>query len=86
MDTNKKPYKFELDIVMVKDPKIGGFTGHLAQFPNIITEGETEDDTLENIMNAFHDIMKHWKKNVIPSKPDLENNIIRRSVKFESMI
>ncbi len=86
MEPTKRPFKFELDVVMVKDPNIGGFTGHLAQFPNIITEGETEDETIENIMNAFHDIMKHWKKNKEPKINGRNKNIIRRSVSFESLI
>lgn len=82
MESTKKPFKFQIDIVMVKDPKLGGFTGHLAQFPNIITEGETEEDTIQNIMAAFHDIMI-FKKDKKDSEVT-EDNIIRRSVSFES--
>jgi len=85
MKKSKELFNFDFEIVMVKDPNLGGFTGHLVQFPSIITEVETEEETIKNIMDAFHDVMVSKGKEASRKMNSQSlDNVIRRSVSFQS--
>lgn len=43
--------------ILIQDPKDGGFTSILAEFPEVIAEGETEQEAHENLMAAFKSIL-----------------------------
>ena len=43
--------------ILIQDPKDGGFTSLLAEFPEVIAEGETEQEAHENLMHAFKTIL-----------------------------
>lgn len=45
-----------LNAVLVEDPKIGGYTAYFKQFPDIIAEGETDDEAMRNLTNAVYDV------------------------------
>ncbi|NLZ31333.1 MAG: hypothetical protein GX885_11455 [Methanomicrobiales archaeon] len=62
-----KAKMFTLDAILEEDPTLGGFTAFFKQFPNIITEGETEEEAIQNLLNALHDVFvykterkTHW--------------------------
>ena len=40
-----------LKIILVEDEKVGGFTAFFSVFPNVIAEGQTEDEAQQN--NAY---------------------------------
>jgi hypothetical protein len=45
--------------IYVEDEKIGGYTVFFKEFPNIISEGETKEDALDNITRTVHDVFKY---------------------------
>jgi len=45
--------------IYVEDEKIGGYTVFFKEFPNIIAEGETKEDALDNIIRTVHDVFKY---------------------------
>jgi predicted RNase H-like HicB family nuclease len=47
--------------IYVEDEKIGGYTVFFKEFPNIISEGETKEDALDNIIKTVHDVFKYKK-------------------------
>lgn len=42
--------------IFVEDPHIGGFTAFFKEFPEIITEGETEEIALFNLRRTIYDV------------------------------
>jgi len=49
--------------IYVEDPQ-GGFTVFFKEFSNVISEGGTKDEALDNLQKAMHDIYSH--KNTLP--------------------
>ena len=45
--------------IYVEDEKIGGYTIFFKEFPDIISEGETKEDALDNLMKTVHDVFKY---------------------------
>jgi hypothetical protein len=50
--------------IYVEDEKIGGYTIFFKEFPDIISQGETKEDALDNIIRTVHDVFKY--KNTLP--------------------
>jgi len=50
-----------LNAILVQD-KSGGYTSFFAQFPNIIAEGDNEDQAIENLFNLVQDVFEHQQK------------------------
>ncbi|HPM02811.1 MAG TPA: hypothetical protein PK816_11715, partial [Candidatus Cloacimonadota bacterium] len=57
-----KSKMFSLNAILVEDPKLGGFTAFFKQFPNIISEGETEEEAIQNLLNALHDVFNYQSR------------------------
>jgi len=79
MEQPNKLSEWTLTLVMVQDPKIGGFTAFFKQFPDIITEGETEGDAVTNLMNTIHDVFK-YQSEIEPVKYSSQHHIIQKSI------
>jgi hypothetical protein len=45
--------------IYVEDEKIGSYTVFFKEFPNIISEGETKEDALDNIIKTVHDVFNY---------------------------
>ena len=54
-------FKSPITAILVKDPHIGGYTTFFAQFPNIIAEGETEDEAMTNLLKLMDEVFEHQK-------------------------
>ena len=50
--------------IYVEDEKIGGYTIFFKEFPDIMSQGETKEDALDNIIRTVHDVFKY--KNTQP--------------------
>lgn len=72
------------ELIMVEDPKIGGFSGHLVQFPNIIAEGQTEKELIENLFNMIHDVMSYEYS--LSEPPKQTNGVIRKSLNLNTSL
>ena len=79
---NKPRFSFSLDIILVKDPKIGGFTAFTKQFPNILAEGDTQNDAVKKLMDTIHDVFKY--KSEISKTEEIEGRfkVYRKSFEF----
>lgn len=53
--------KFQLTGVFVQDPESKGFTAFFAQLPNIIAEGDTEEDATKNLIHTVQVVFEHQK-------------------------
>ena len=69
-----------LNAVLVGDPKIGGFTAYFKQFPDIIAEGETDDEAMKNLTNAVYDVFA-FKGHILP-ETDSNYKIIEKTASF----
>ena len=57
MSTNN----IELTGIFVKDPNDNGYTAFFAQLPNIIAEGDTENEATENLIHTVQTVFQHQK-------------------------
>ncbi len=60
--------KFNLTGIFVEDPKSKGYTAFFAQFPNIIAEGDTQEDASQNLLRLLRVSFEHQKNS------ELQNN------------
>ena len=72
-------FNIPLNAVLVEDPKIGGYTAYFKQLPDIIAEGETDEEAMKNLMNAVHDVFMFKGK-----MPEMDSNykIIDKTARF----
>jgi predicted RNase H-like HicB family nuclease len=76
-----KSKMFSLDAILVEDPTLGGYTAFFKQFPNIISEGETEEEAIQNLLNAIHDVFNY--QSLQAKEPtSSEFKVIKKSVGF----
>ena len=52
---------FTLDIFLIEDKELGGYSAFFAQFPNIMAEGENEEEAIKNLNVLVHDVFQHQK-------------------------
>jgi len=55
---------FDITYVLVEDEKVGGFTCYFAQLPNIVAEGDTEEEAKENLRALVKAVFNHQKSSV----------------------
>lgn len=60
------PINIEIPVspILVEDKSIDGFTIYFKEFPDIITQGETKEEALQNLKNTVFDVFKY--KNTLP--------------------
>lgn len=68
-----------LNVIMIKDPKIGGYTAFFKQLPDIISEGETQKKAVDNLIEALKAYFSFKSKNSFEST---EFDIIERPINF----
>ncbi|HMO32344.1 MAG TPA: hypothetical protein PKD90_05710 [Phnomibacter sp.] len=49
----------ELTGIFVQDPQSKGYTAFFAQLPNIIAEGDNEEDALNNLVDTVREVFQH---------------------------
>ena len=57
----KQSVKVSLTAVLIKDEVAGGFTSYLSELPEVVAEGETQDDAVSNLMAALSSVLE-WKR------------------------
>lgn len=64
MDSNKSQTqaRFSLTAVLIEDHRAGGFTAYIAEFPEVISEGETKEEAYQNLLYAFKEILEFKKE------------------------
>ena len=68
-----------ISVILVKDPDSGGYTSYFAQLPNIISEGDSETEAINNLFVLAKDVFQHQKSEALESarKYDHSNVIVR---------
>lgn len=68
----------ECHALVCPEPKDGGFSIHCINLPGVISEGETVDEAIDNITDAFRETISYyresgqkipWKKRVATEVP-----------------
>jgi hypothetical protein len=77
-------FNLPLTVIMVEDPKIGGYTAFFKQFPNIVAEGDSDKSAMNNLMNAVHDVFTYQGENENLDEIDGSINVIERPINFIS--
>ncbi len=73
----------ELTGVFVQDPDTSGFTAFFAQLPNIIAEGDTEEEATTNLLNTLRTVFQHQKNVELQQKEySPQSVIITKSFNF----
>ena len=54
--------------IYVEDPK-DGFTVFFKEFPNVVSEGDTQDEALFNLQKTMYDVYSY--KNTLPIKEQI---------------
>ena len=58
---NTERNSLSLTVILVKDD-IEGFTSYFAEFPNIIAEGDTEEEATKNLFRLTTTVFNYQKK------------------------
>ena len=78
---NKDQISFSLDVILVEDPEIGGFTAFFKQFPNILSEGKTQNEAIRKLLHTLHDVFK-YKSESSDFSVDSSFKVTNKSVEF----
>ncbi|MEX6688872.1 hypothetical protein QTN47_15295 [Danxiaibacter flavus] len=70
--------KFQLTGVFVQDPETKGFTAFFAQLPNIIAEGDTEEEATHNLIHTVQAVFEHQKNIELQSACASQSNVITK--------
>lgn len=49
----------KLTAVLIEDEKVGGYTAYLEKFPNVISEGDTQEEAVDNLKSAFFTMLEY---------------------------
>jgi len=60
---NMEAQNFQLTGIFVQDPIDKGFTAFFAQLPNIIAEGDTEEEATKNLIQTVQTVFEHQQNN-----------------------
>lgn len=71
----------ELSYTVVLEPQPeGGFTVHVPALPEVVTEGETEDEALAMARDAIQLVVDHLKDQGLPTPADAEPSVHKVTV------
>lgn len=73
----------ELQAILIPDKKLGGFTAYFERFPEVIAEGDSEDEALQNLKDAFFFMLRDLVKSAQPTVKDYgdDTEFLSRTVK-----
>jgi predicted RNase H-like HicB family nuclease len=54
--------KVNITGVLVQDEKTGGFTSYFAELPEVIAEGDTEDEAIKHLFEALQSVLEFRKE------------------------
>ncbi|MBI4672277.1 MAG: type II toxin-antitoxin system HicB family antitoxin [Chloroflexi bacterium] len=76
---------YKLPLVMDPQPE-GGFTVTCPVLPELITEGDTPQEALENVRDALSALLEAYEYLKRPMPNVLQHAAVNRPVKFETLI
>lgn len=69
--------------VMIQDSKNKGWTAYFAEFPEVIAEGDTEEEAQKNLFEALQ-IVFETKKSEAETERGVRNKVKPKTIKVES--
>ena len=78
---NTRHLNIPLNAVLVQDPKIGGYTAYFKQFPDIVAEGDPDDEAMKNLTDAVYDVFM-FKGKLTEKETDQNYKIIDKTASF----
>ncbi len=63
VDDDRKPYR--LDVRLIREES-GGFSVYLANLPGVVSEGDTEEEAVANIQEAFRAVIQSYQGDGVP--------------------
>jgi len=70
-------------VILEPQPE-GGFTAHVPALPEVVTEGDTEDEALAMVRDAIELVLAHRKENGLPVPSDAEPAVRKVTVTAET--
>lgn len=67
-----------LDLIMIQDEATGNFTAYFAQFPEVVADGTSEDETQRNLIQTlgyYFDFKSKEEPTTLP-----KNHVIHKSI------
>jgi len=55
--------------IFIEDKKGRGYSGYLAEFPELMAQGETKEDVEQKLFSSLNEILKHKKGQAMFNKP-----------------
>lgn len=78
---NAKP-KLSITGVVIQDPGGNGYTAYFAEFPEVIAQGDTEDEAIINAFDALK-VIFDFRKEEYENEPEINAGITRKSFDLE---
>jgi len=72
--------KFRLSIVLIENQESKKFTAYFTQFPEIIVDGDTENETEINLIKTLGYYLDYKTKEMSTDIP--KNHVIRKNIDF----
>jgi predicted RNase H-like HicB family nuclease len=57
---------YECRVFLVPEPEVGGFSCLVAELPGAVSQGETEDEALANIIEALEGVLESYLDHGVP--------------------
>ena len=70
-DGTKSANVFEIEIgkiILVEDPKIGGYTSFFKPELNMVSQGETQEEAVENLLLTYINVLNSKNMKLNPKK------------------
>lgn len=58
--------------ILTEDSKGRGFSGYLAEFPELFAQGQTKEEVEHNLLVSLNDILEYRKQEVLFQNPTVE--------------
>lgn len=76
MATNN-PIEISFTPILTADPKGRGYSGYLAEFPELFAQGVNEEDVVNNLLSSLSDIFKYRKQEALFQNAETQSKATR---------
>jgi predicted RNase H-like HicB family nuclease len=73
--------KLQFTCILIEDPVDNGYTAFFAEFPELVVEGDTEEEAELNLLNSMSAVFKHKRQEL--ETEHLLQNYKSKSLNFE---
>lgn len=70
MSTTENQIVISFTPILTEDPKGRGFSGYLAEFPELFAQGKNKEEVERNLLISLNDILEHRKQEALFQNPE----------------